>query len=191
MAYMTVADAKTYIGGISGTGDDALLTDIIAEVQAFIERYCGRAFEITTPTDRYFDAVADTNGPWLYFDHVAASISGVYNGDSAETEVLSTEYVLSPRNFSPYYAIKLLSSSGKVWEYTDDPEGAIKVNAYWGHSTTPPDDILLAAKDIVRRVYRQRDAIQDVDIIAGGIVVTSEVMSKGTKRLLDMYRNLS
>jgi hypothetical protein len=189
MAYTTNTDVKTYIGGISGSGDDALLTVLITAAEAFIESWTGWDFEASSNSTRNFTVGRDTEGPYtLWFDDGAASINEVLNGDSSNTEVTSSQYVTIPSNDTPYYGIKILRSASKVWEFDQDPEDAIAVSAAWGWSASPPADIVQACKDIVKQIYRSRDANSDVNLVSGGIVITPNQIPKLAMQTLEIYK---
>lgn len=188
MAYITVPVAKDYIGGLDGTGDDALLSVLIDAAEVFIENYTERDFKAATDTTRNFTVGRDTEGRHLWFDEDIASITTVLNGDASTTEVTSAQYVTLPSNRTPYYGIKLLWSASKVWEFDQDPEDAIAVTGKWGWSTTPPADIAQACKDIVKQVYRSRDANTNVDIISGGVVISPNQLPKTTMIILQHYK---
>lgn len=190
MAYTTYTDVKTYIGGIQGTGDDALLTVLIAAAQKFIDTFCRRTFEASSDTTRYIDAVGDhIRGRTLYLDDVGelAAITTVTNGDGIV--VSSSEYTTIPRNSTPYNALILLSSAGKSWTYTDDWEGAISILGKWAYSTSAPADIVQACKDIVKHMYRSRaDDGQDRTIISEGMVITPSQIPASALETLRAYR---
>ena len=191
MAYISVAEAKAYIGGISGTGDDSLLSAIIDGAESFIEQYTGRDFKADTDVTRYFDANKDTDGEYLYLDFDLCSITTVVtDADNSDTSIASTEYVTVPRNTAPYYALKLLGSSTNEWTYTDDPEMGIEITGKWGWSEAPPADIEAAMRDIVKSVYRSRDANADTAILSSGMVITANDIPKLTLRTLQAYRRI-
>lgn len=187
--YCTIADLKAYTG-ITGTGDDTLLYEMVLRAQAAIERYTGRVFEVTTSTTRYFDAIADVAGAVLWFGTDCASITTVTNGDADSTVITSAYYVTEPRNTTPYYAIRLLSSSGYSWEYTNDPENAIQVSAKWGYSLTPPDDVVQACIMWATYMYRAKDSqVMDTQLMPEqGIMTVPQGIPKGVTELLKPYR---
>jgi hypothetical protein len=161
MAYLSASDLKTYIG-TTEAGDDSLLTALIASAQAMIDAYCGRSFEAGSDTTRYFDALADVAGPYLYLDRDLCAITSVTNGDGVL--VASNEYTTQPRNgATPYYALKLLGSSNKAWTYTTNPDNAITIVGKWAYSTTAPADIIQATRRLARWLYKQRDGTADAD----------------------------
>ena len=192
MTYMTVTQAKAYIGGTSGDNDDALLALLITNAETFIEGYTNRNFEATIGTalvasNRTF-GMQDVVDDMLILDRDLCAIVSVTNGDS---DVLTTsEYVTVPANDTPYYAIKLRKFSNLYWTYTDDPEDEIIINGSWGYSETPPADILQATYDIVKTVYRSRDSNTDAGrtFISGGVIITPAEVPKMTLLTLNRYR---
>lgn len=191
MSYISVEEAKEYIGGISGGGDDALLKVLIDSAQAYIEMETGRVFEHGTAANKSFDAVRDVDGATLYFDDMdLCSITTVTNGDGVV--VASDEYVTEPRRRTPYYAITLLPSSDKSWTYDEDPQNAIVISGKWAYSVTAPAAIKQACLDIVKTLYRSRDANAGAGqtIISGGLVITPADVPSVTRRILQGYRRI-
>jgi len=160
MAYADVDDLKTYLD-ISGTGDDLLLSSLIDRAQVLVENITRRDFEVLEDSTRYFDAVEDVDGKTLWVEDDLCAITTITNGDGVE--VASDEYVTEPRNATPYYSIKLLTSSNKSWAYETDAENAISITGRWGWSTQPPADIVQAVIRLAAYLYRQRDNHSDLD----------------------------
>lgn len=189
--YLSTADLKVYLGIAAGeTGDDTLLASILTRTQAIIDAYCRRTFEASTNTDRTFDAVRDVSGRLLYLDEDLAAINSITNGDS--TTVDSSDYTTEPRNRTPYYAIRLLTSSNVAWTYTDNPEDAITVSGKWAYSETAPADIVHATARLAAYLYRQKDNSLDLDrtVIAGDATILPVSLPSDLKRLLAPYRRL-
>lgn len=189
MAYTNAATVKTYLG-VSGTGDDTLIGALVTRAQSIIDRYCGRTFEASANTTRYFDPTRDVIGQTLFFDRDCCSIGTVTNGDSST--VASTSYVTEPRNETPYYAITLLASKGLWWTYSDDPENAISISAKWAYSATAPDDIVQAATRLAGYLYRQRDS-GVFDVTASpelGIVTVPQGIPRDVAIILAPYRRI-
>jgi hypothetical protein len=189
VAYCTVSDVNAYLG-ISTSGDHTLIADMIRHAQTAIESYTQRIFEAQSDTTRTFDADRDVCNEVLYFDHDIISITTVTNGDGAT--VASTKYVTEPRNYTPYYAIRLKVSSGLIWEYdsSDDPEDAISVAGRWAFSTTPPHDIVQSCIRLSSYFYRQKDA-QVFDVTATpelGVITVPKGIPADVKIMLDPYR---
>ena len=186
---VTVADVKTYIGGIDATSDDDLIEGLINDAAAFIGRQTHRQFEAASAT-RYFDALADVQGPTLYLDEDLLSVTTITNGDSVV--VASDEYVLLPTNLSPKYAIRLLASGGKSWTYDTDHEEAISILGNWGYATTVPADVAEACKLLAAYKYRARQAGPDADrtVIANGIVIAPSRIPGMVEELIKPYRKV-
>lgn len=190
MAYTDIDEVREY-AGIESTIDDTLIIEIISAAQQAIDTYTGRTFEASADTTRYYDAVIDTEGMTLYFDDAdISSITTVTNGDSVV--VASNEYTTLPRNNTPYYAIKILSSAGKSWDFVTDPEGAISVAGKWAYSETAPLDIQHACRELAAFYYRRREMpVADVTVIEAGVVTTTPAIPVSVERLLNPYRRLT
>ena len=194
MAYCDEDQVKIYLG-IAEDTDDALIVPLINRAQKFIEDYCHRKFEASADTTRKFDVEKDTAGATLYFDEDICSIATVTNnadgGVYAET-ILNTEYVTLPRNYTPYHAIRILSSADHFWTYTDDPEMGITVAGKWAYSLTAPLDIQQACIRYASYLYRQKDS-QVFDTTADamtGMVTIPQRIPTDVKIVLDMYRKI-
>jgi hypothetical protein len=191
MAYTTNTAVKAY-ANITGTGDDTLLTTLIARAQKQIDMYCGRTFE-ASDTIRYFNALTQTheNRRILYLDtDLAATPTTITNGDGA---VIATGYTVRDKNTPPYYAIELLPSSGNVWTYTDDPEDAIAITGKWAYSASAPDDIVQACIELTVWMYRRRDTFVDFErpqMSPDGMVFVPTSMPKGVMATLNIYRRV-
>lgn len=189
MAYCRVVELKEYLD-ITGSGDDGLLEDLIAAAQESIDIYCGRTFEASADTTRTFTVGEDTDGQMLYFDADICAITTVTtDADGAATVVPSSDYVTYPRNETPYYALKLKSSSTHSWDYTDDPADGVTVAGKWAYSTTAPADVAQACKRLAAYMYRQKDAqVFDVTAIPeAGVMTVPQGIPADVARLLRPY----
>jgi hypothetical protein len=189
VAYTTASLLKTYLG-IAVSTDDTLLTALIARAQAAIDAYCGRTFEASGNTTRYFDVSRDVTGRTLRFDTDCCSINSVTNGDA--TAVAAASYVTEPRNQTPYWGITLLASTGLSWTFTSNAENAIAVSAKWAYSASAPDDIVHATLRLAAYYYRQKDA-QVFDVTADpalGVMTVPVGMPADVRMILGRYRRL-
>lgn len=191
MAYVSATDVEAYIGDVT---DDTRITTMISQAEKIIERFTNRVFEISGDDIKYIDAVGDhIDGSMLYVDHIddLFAIASVTNGDSVV--VASSEYITFPRNATPFYAIKLLSSANKSWTYSTDYEGAIQINGKWGYSETPPDDIKLACILTVKWLWDAKDSpanIQRTMISPSGVTMLPAGFPADVKALLKPYVRL-
>ena len=183
MAYTTVGAVKEYLG-ISEATDDELIATLIASAQQAIDNYCHRTFEASADSTRYFDfSRSNIDGLTLILYDEIAAITTVTNGDGIE--VASDEYTTIPRNETPYFRIRLLSNSGKVWTYTTEWMDAISVIGKWAYSTEAPDDIVQACIELVSFVFRKKDApLADVTAIEAGTVIKTKGFAQKMTELI-------
>ena len=158
MAYCTLTQLKTQIG-ITSTSDDTMLADLILAAQALIDAQCRRTFEAASDTARTFDAVRNVRGRLLILDGDLAQITSITNGDG--TTVSTSQYTTEPRNATPWWGIRLLSSSGISWTYSTDPEDAITITGRWAWSVTADDVVEKACLDTAHLMYSMRDNLAD------------------------------
>ncbi len=154
MSFCTRTELKTYLG-LAGASDDVLLDALVARAQKMIESTCRRTFEAGASTVHKFDAVQDVQGAVLYLDADLCAITSVTNGDGAP--IAPSAYVTEPRNRTPYFALRLLDSSGLEWTYLDDPQDAIEVNGRWAYSETAPEHVQQLCIEIAAALYRLRE----------------------------------
>ena len=192
MAYCGVDELKEYLG-VTGTADDAMLLTLLAAAQRTIDSYCARTFEATADTVRTFDSQRDVDGYTLTVDSDLCAITSIVNGDG--TTISNSHYVTEPRNETPYYAIRLKTSAGKVWTSTvsGDSENAITVTGKWAYSTSAPSDIAHVCKRLAAYIYRQKDNAGDLDraVIAGNSTILPAQIPSDIRLMLAPYRRLS
>jgi hypothetical protein len=199
-SYAATSDLIDWIDFDSdSTVDNTLLGDLITQASGIINDHCGRTFDAavasdltsdsTTMTTRFFDAMASVSGLTLFVDRDLAFISKITNGDG---EVVTTdEYVTRPSNETPYYAIKLKSSAGKVWTYTSDPEDAISIFGWWHYDTAVPEPIKRATVRLTQWFYKQRssDAVSDQPmVLASGLTIMPAKLPADVLSILAHYR---
>lgn len=197
MAYQVAADIKSYLG-INGSGDDELLTTLIAQAQRTIEASTGRVFEAGGDALRRFDydrhILEDEDGArrLLVLDGAdLCAITSVVNGDG--TTVASTEYVTEPRHAPPYWGLRLKRGSGVAWTYTDTPENAIAVTGKWAYSLLPPDDVKMATRDLAVWLYRRRGqegtALEPV-MSGSGVIMFPPKLPETVKLVIARYQRV-
>ena len=192
MAYCGVDELKEYLG-VTGATDDAMLLTLLAAAQRTIDSYCARTFEATADTVRTFDSQRDVDGYTLTVDSDLCAITSIVNGDG--TTISNSHYVTEPRNETPYYAIRLKASAGKVWTSTvaGDSENAITVTGKWAYSTSAPSDIAHVCKRLASYIYRQKDNAGDLDraVIAGNSTILPAQIPSDIRLMLTPYKRLS
>lgn len=174
--YCTVDDMVQTLK-IESDIDNDQLTRYIKAASRKINTACGdRVFSADAPSTRYFDAISDVRAfdlnndigytgnhqrRVLWLDHDLCRLDSVQNGDGVAVNL--TDIVTEPRNYSPFYALRLKINANVVWTFVDTPENAIAVTGLWAYSETPPDDIVQATIRLTSFLYRQRDNNTDVD----------------------------
>ena len=192
MAYCGVDELKEYLG-VTGATDDAMLLTLLAAAQRTIDSYCMRTFEATADSVRTFDSQRDVDGYTLTVDSDLCAITSIVNGDG--TTISNSHYVTEPRNATPYYAIRLKASAGKVWTSTvsGDSENAITITGKWAYSTSAPSDIAHVCKRLAAYIYRQKDNAGDLDraVIAGNSTILPAQIPNDIRLMLTPYKRLS
>ena len=179
--YVELSAFKEYLG-ITTNDDDALLYRLLGRAQTIFEGRTRHTFEAASDSTRYFDALLNTAGPILMLDAPLCAITTITNGDGSV--IASDKYVTEPRNDTPYYAIRLRSSSGISWKSSasGDSENAIAITGRWAYSATAPDDVVDAVIDIATVLYRKKDNANDYGrtvvtqtstILPGGVSATT------------------
>lgn len=191
MAYATLAELRSYLGIAPGdTDDDVLLARLITSAQKAIDGYCGWSFEASAAATRYYNALTDTDGAVLVLDMPLLTLTTLTNGDA--DVITAAEYFLEPANTTPKWYVRLRSSAGLAWTYTDDPEQAISVAGTWGYMTSADATITQACLRWAGYMYRQKDA-QVFDVTAqpgAGILTIPKGMPEDVKIMLSAYRRL-
>ncbi len=197
MAYLSVADFKSY-KGITSSADDGLIGQFITRAQAYIENVTDRVFEASADTSRTFDAWRDTSRyaegfyGWrlLRLDRDLCQITSIVNGDG--TTVSPSEYVTEPRNTTPWYALRLKLNSTSVWDWSTTPENAISVTGRWAYSLTAPADIVQATAELASYFYARRGAeAQQYDqpqVSPSGITIFPAGMPQFLKDVVAKYQ---
>jgi hypothetical protein len=200
MTYVASSDYIEYANITSSdhydADDEARWAALIARSTAIIETYTGRFFEATTATGdssaavtRKFDALLDVDGYTLFLDRDLCAISTVTNGNAVV--VSDTEYITEPRNDTPYYAIRILSSANKDWTYSGDYENAISIAGSWAYSVTPPNDIKHVCLRLTKWLEDQRKSNSETDrpLLAGeGSVIMPTRLPADVVSILDHYK---
>lgn len=193
MAYIVLADVKTYLG-ITSTDDDTLLGTLITAAQKEIEAYCKRSFEGTTST-RYYrqeDLIALPKGSqyrplWRATVGYSWDYSygyGTYSGgaDGYYSNVLWLGKDLLSVSTLTNGDESAISSTGYWLEPRNDPpyqwvhlktseqwnfntDGEISVAGTWGFSTSADATIQQLAKEMTAYLYRLKDT-QVFDVTA-------------------------
>jgi hypothetical protein len=172
MAYITLAEYKSYIGTLTqgqpvaySSVDDAALQVFIDEAQAFIENATERRFEASTET-RYFTSEAiPFNQPYtLFVGDDLLTVTTLTNGDG--NAISDTNYWLYPYNQTPKYAVQLKTTTS--WTFSDN--GRVSVAGTWGYSATASNNVKGMTKRVAWWVQQKRMALGEVAQFDGGVI---------------------
>lgn len=163
-SYATLAELKSRLGGVSGSGEDAALTNALASASRSIEQYCRRQFNKTTtasarvfnPTSYRLTLVDDFH---TTTDLVIATDGG---GDGTyEATWSSSDYQLEPLNGItngesgwPYFRIRAVYSRYFPCYWRRAP---VQVTAQWGW-TAVPTSVKEACLALAEETYKLKDA---------------------------------
>lgn len=149
MPYAALTTLKAYLG-VTGTGDDALLSRLLEASTAAIDAHCRRTFAASTATLRHRSYL------WLgreivLRDDLRALTS--ITSDTGDTLTPADVIVVVPAR------VILLKPDAPMFSALDwfDVEGT------WGYTATPPADIEQACVRMAAWMYRQKDA-QTLDL---------------------------
>lgn len=128
MNLVTLAQLKRYLGLDSTfTSDDALLTRLLIEAEAWSERQMQRVLKPVIET-RHFDWPGQDT---LYFNDDLLELISVTNGDSTSVSLSDLAYI--PRRTYPKFGISLNGASSVSWTYSTKQEDAIALAGVWGY----------------------------------------------------------
>lgn len=194
--YITAAELKTYIGGITGAGQDTSITNAVNAASRWIGRYCGRDFNDAgtasarqfQPDDRRCLTVDD-------FHTTAGLVVKSDEGDDGtfETTWSSSDYELFPVNGIrdghtgwPYTEIRAVES--RWWPTRSQRRYTVEVTARWGWAAVPAD-VKQACFQLATQFYKEAEAAFG---IAGandfGIVRIGQGVFPAVERMLLPYR---
>ena len=193
MAIMTAAEARLYVRGITGTGEDSTLSTLISRADALFAAYVGlppataggvATLEDTTIT-LYLDGPGGQElrlpyGPIL-------SVTSIHDSDD---RLYSSADLVAASDYEVYgdeFLIRLNDNS--THGYWSKERRAIKVAAVIGF-TTIPEDIKHAAGLQVSHWFQGRDHVGRRSISQGGGSITVEGLGllPDVKQALAPYR---
>lgn len=153
MPYATLGDLKRELGiSVDNTGDDALLTALLAQAESFIDAQFSARFETTTATRVY--GPERVVGSVLLLDAPLLTLTALVNG-AGET-IPASDYELLPRNALPKREIRLRTDATVGWSVSADTP--VTVTGAWGYTATAPELVKRLTVRMAAYYYRLRDA---------------------------------
>ena len=181
MAYATLSELKSYLG-ITGTGEDTLLTTCLDGATKAIESHTRRVFQATSGTREYL-----YNGrKKIILDEDLYSLTSLKLNGTSVTEYRLFPVETTPKSWIVVYEIP----SSVVW---NTYEQTWEVTGLWGYSATPPHDVKLACLRWAGYLYRLKDAqVFDAAYMEGvGQLVIQKGIPPDVAKLLQSYVKVS
>lgn len=179
VAYCTPEDVRVHGRlDITNGDDDSTLTQIIDAVSLRIDQMHNLpegGYAVSSDTTRYYQYSDIGDRGRLFLDKPCLSVTTLLNGDGSE--IPSNGYRLHPRNEPRKWFIELLSTY--AWGYEAD--GEIIVTGKFGHSLTPPPNVVEAAAMWSGSILkRYQAALQDasVNVELGQLIYSAPIPSQ-------------
>jgi len=183
MAYTDNTAVKLYLG-LTGSGDDALITALIVRAQAMIDRFTGRTFEANDATRYFFSDDVDAGVLWFGGD--LCTLTTVTNGDGASVTVSDVQTL--PVNSTPWYGLRINPSVGT---FTSGPttDERIAITGKWAYSVSAPADIVQATIRMTAFLYRARENGGDTDrtVFAGNATLSPQALPADVQAVVRAY----
>lgn len=191
MAYPTVSNVKTHLT-ITGSGDDATLTNILAAVVDWVEQWTGHSFvAASAQTIKVVPDYPNLLGRRvLLIGHDLRSVTSITNGDGES--ISSSDYTLLPLDGPPYHKIELHVDSGLRW-WRGVESGYVTIVGDVGFSSDVPDDVKLAILELCGYFYRARSTGAGGAVRTAtrqGLIIEADELPGRVLELLGPYRRL-
>ncbi len=156
MPYITEGDLENFILQDIDSSHSSWIATIIAQVEAYIDEYCGTSFAGgSAGVERYFDGSGQNE--LFVGDFQSASEVKILNSDGNDlyTLVENTDFLAYPLNSTVKNTIKLMSS-GKAGTRFPGYNRAVKITGQYGYgSANIPAPIKLAAMKLAAKIINE------------------------------------
>ena len=193
MAYTDEKKVENYLGTELPSSLSQQILSWVTAVTEWIDNYTGFSFENSASSTRYFDGSGSRE---LLVDkyHTLESIVTLDVDGDEDVTIDSSGLVQYPLNTTPKDRL-YLESSASIARFPSH-RNAVKITATWGYSTTPPEEIILAATRLLAHLLQKRlsggkvsqESLGDYSVSFEKIDEAAELL--GVKNILDQYRNL-
>lgn len=152
MSLATLADVKSYLR-ISDNSDDSFINLLIADVQATIENYCHRHFDVNTYTSEQHNI----NHKIFTKETPIISVSNIVRLDGSIINTIPDSNDMTNYRIFPGY-VELLDykyvTMGNRLKYVNNEESYVEITYTAGYDT-PPADLSLAAIKLIALEYKE------------------------------------
>ena len=196
MAYTTKSKIEVYIMTDIDASFSSQISSWISAAELYINNYIGKkdGFE-SASSEKQFDGNGKREIDIDEFTELTTVQILEANGDDVEwtlTEGLENDYVAYPYNDTPKYRLIIVPNSSVGAWYRGKKR--IKITAVWGHSTSVPADIELAATMLVGAILEKgirggkvrAEALGDYSITYADVDEVAHTM--GVEKILDKYK---
>lgn len=188
MNYITLANLKLHLG-ITGSGDDTVLTNIANAVEKYVENYCGRTFTSTTYTNEEYEGTG-THQLRLK-NYPIVSVSKIdYNEDYLENDSDWEQVDADDYWADGYHADRGIITANFIF---DKYPSHYRITYVAGCSTIP-EDLKLAIYELCGAYYNHRkNAGIDSETVGDYSVTFSNILteSKYIQDILTNYKDYS
>jgi len=193
--YTTKGKIQNYLAVDINDSLDSQLADWISAVEIYIDNFTGKSFEETADEIRYFDGNGKSEiqiDDFISITSVEILQLNSTDVDYTLTEGQASDYITYPYNDIPKYRLQMTTSS-QIGTFLKG-EKRIKITATWGHSSTVPKDIELAATMLVSSIIEKgmkggtimSESLGDYSVSFANIDTLSS--SVGVKEILSKYK---
>lgn len=162
--YATLAELKSRLGGVSGAGEDAALTNALTSASRDIEKFCKRQFnKTTTATARVFEPISPKLA--LIDDFHTTTDLVIATGDGDDT--FGTTWTTADRQLEPLNGIRdgesgwpywrIRARNGQTFPASTVGGATLQVTAQWGWNAVPAS-VKEACLALAEETYKLKDA---------------------------------
>jgi hypothetical protein len=194
MAYLTQGDLQNYILQDIDASFSTWITSVIAQVEAYIDNYCGTDFANAAAGTRYFDGSG--NDVLVVGDFSAITEVKILDTDGADMATLAkdTDYFEYPYNETIKNSLHI--AIGGQYALWPDWQRAVKVTGVFGYVTIP-DPVKLAAIQLAAKIINEglRGGQVSGETLGSYRIdyrqTDEKIESLGIKEILNQYRAIT
>lgn len=198
MSYTDKGRIQRFLNVDIANSYDTQIDDWIAEVQSWIDDYCGKTFEAVTE-DRHYDG--DGTKELIVDGFVDGTITELsilnVNGsvEATLTEGHDEDFIAYPLNSNEKHLIRLTANASR--SVFPSRKRGVKITADFGYSATVPNQIRMVATKLVATLVEKGlkggklSEVQLGDYRAKFEKIDEDFAAMGIYQTLDMYRDIS
>lgn len=160
--YVTLADLKVYLGGVTDSARNDILNDAIAAASKRVETFTGRRFYLDAgATARTYDPRSRLYlQDLLLIDDAGVAPTLVEVGSSVDGFTAVTDYELGPEN-ALVRGVPIQSVTFLAGLVVSSNRTRVRVTARWGFPAIPPE-VEQATMILAARLFKRKDSPEGV-----------------------------